>query len=110
MKIDTEIRHTTPPGANIFLEIGFPEEEATRLLAESDRKIDHAADLKRQMMAELAKWVKEERLTQAKAAEVLRVSRPRVSDIVNQKTSKFTVDTLIQMLLRLGKPVKLVVG
>ncbi len=26
MKIDTEIRHVTKPGANLFLELGFPAE------------------------------------------------------------------------------------
>ena len=28
MKIDTEIRHVTKAGANVFLELGFSEEEA----------------------------------------------------------------------------------
>ena len=28
MKIDTEIRHVTHPGANLFLELGFDLEEA----------------------------------------------------------------------------------
>jgi predicted XRE-type DNA-binding protein len=37
------------------------------------------------------------------------VSRPRVSDVVNQKTSKFTIDTLVEMLSRIGKPVRLAV-
>ena len=36
------------------------------------------------------------------------VSRPRVSDVINQKTAKFAIDTLVEMLSRLGKPVKLV--
>ena len=35
------------------------------------------------------------------------VSRPRVSDVVNQKTAKFTIDTLVDMLSRVGKPVRL---
>jgi hypothetical protein len=33
MKIDTEIRHVTKPGANIFLDLGFAPEEAKRLLS-----------------------------------------------------------------------------
>lgn len=37
-------------------------------------------------------------------------SRPRVSDVVNKKTSKFTIDTLVEMLSRVGKPVKLALG
>src|ERR1035441_9839075 len=31
MKIDTEIRHVTKPGANLFLELGFAPDEAKRL-------------------------------------------------------------------------------
>ena len=38
------------------------------------------------------------------------VSRPRVSDVVNKKATKFTIDALIGMLSLIGKPVKLVVG
>ena len=49
-------------------------------------------------------------LTRAEAAEILMVSRPRVSDVVNKKTAKFTIDTLVEMLSRVGKPVKLAIG
>jgi predicted XRE-type DNA-binding protein len=38
------------------------------------------------------------------------VSRPRVSDVVNKKTTKFTIDTLVEMMSRIGKPVTLAVG
>ena len=37
-------------------------------------------------------------------------ARPRVSDVVNKKVAKFTIDTLVNMLSRVGKPVKLAVG
>ena len=33
MTIDTKIRHVTKPGDNLFLELGFPAEEAARLHA-----------------------------------------------------------------------------
>lgn len=36
--------------------------------------------------------------------------RPRVSDVVNKKTAKFTIDTLVEMMGRVGKPVKVAVG
>lgn len=35
---------------------------------------------------------------------------PRVSDVVNKKTAKFTIDTLVEMLSRIGKPVKLTIS
>ncbi len=39
MKIDTDIRHVTRPGANIFLELGFAPEEAKRLQVASRKQI-----------------------------------------------------------------------
>ena len=38
------------------------------------------------------------------------VSRPRVSDWVNKKTGKFTIDTLVDMLSRVGKSVRIAVS
>jgi predicted XRE-type DNA-binding protein len=110
MKIDTEIRRVTKPGANLFLELGFSPEEAKRLHAASRRQINDTKLLKELLMSELAEWIEEQHLKQAEVAEILMVSRPRVSDVVNKKTSKFTIDTLVEMLSRVGKPVKLAVG
>ena len=110
MKIDTEIRHVTRPGANIFVELGFPPEEAKRLYAASRKQIDDTLRLKKQLMTALADWIEDHHLRQADAAEILMVSRPRVSDVVNKKTAKFTIDTLVGMLSRIGKPVSLAIG
>ena len=110
MKIDTKIRHVTKPGANLFLELGFSPEEAKRLHAASRRQIDDARLLKQQLMEELSVWIEEHHLKQSEAAEILMVSRPRVSDVVNKKTAKFTIDTLVEMLSRVGKPVRLAVS
>ncbi|SNB51856.1 Uncharacterised protein [Kingella negevensis] len=52
-------------------------------------------------------WIKENKLKQEEAAEILGVSRPRISDVVNQKIGKFTVDTLIGMLVKAGKTVQI---
>ncbi|MDO5103690.1 MAG: XRE family transcriptional regulator [Lautropia sp.] len=110
MKIDTEIRHVTKAGANLFLELGFPPEEAERLHRASQQQINDTKQLKEQLMAELAAWIEQHHLKQAEAAEILMVSRPRVSDVVNKKAAKFTIDTLVEMLSRIGKPVRLAVG
>ena len=61
-------------------------------------------------MQELSRWIAEHQLKQSEAAGILMVSRPRVSDVVNRKTAKFTIDALVEMLSRAGKPVKLAVG
>ena len=110
MKINTEIRHVTKPGTNLFLELGFPQEEAQRLHLASQQQINDTKQLKEQLMAELAAWIEQHHLKQAEVAEILMVSRPRVSDVVNKKTAKFTIDTLVEMLSRIGKPVRLMVG
>ena len=110
MKIDTEIRHVTKPGANLFLELGFSPAEAKLLQAAARKQINDSRRLKEQLMTELAEWIEQHHLKQAEAAEILMVSRPRVSDVVNKKTSKFTIDTLVEMLSRVGKPVKVAVG
>ena len=43
-------------------------------------------------MDELTKWINENHLKQGEAAAILQVTRPRVSDVVNKKISKFTID------------------
>ena len=110
MTIDTEIRHVTKPGANLFRELGFSPAEAKKLQAASRKQINDTRLLKQQLMSELSNWIVEHQLRQADAAQILMVSRPRVSDVVNQKTSKFTIDTLVEMLSRVGRPVRLSVG
>ena len=61
-------------------------------------------------MEELSSWISEHDLKQSEAAEILMVSLPRVSDVVNKKTAKFTIDTLVEVRSRVGKPVKLAIG
>jgi predicted XRE-type DNA-binding protein len=84
MKTDTEIRHVTKPGANLFLELGFSPAEAKRLHAASRKQINDTNRLKQQLMTELAAWIGKHRLKQAEAADILLVSRPRVSVFVNK--------------------------
>lgn len=110
MTTDTRIRHVTRPGANLFVELGFSPDEAKRLYAASQKQINDTRLLKEQLMTELSSWIEQHHLKQAEAAEILMVSRPRVSDVVNKKTTKFTIDTLVEMMSRIGKPVTLAVG
>jgi predicted XRE-type DNA-binding protein len=110
MEDEVKINHVTEIGSNIFLELGFPAEEAAQLEAISQKEIQDIRRLKVQLMAEVATWIELNHLKQADAALALRVSRPRVSDVINKKTAKFTIDTLVGMLARIGKPVTLTVG
>ena len=110
MKIDTEIRHVTKQRTNIFLELGFAPAEAKRLQAASRKQINDTQLLKQQLMDELSTWIAEHHLKQAEAAEILMISRPRVSDVVNKKNRQVHLHTLVKMLSSVGKPVKLAFG
>ena len=101
------ITHRTPADGNIFADLGFEPEEAKRLLAEADQAFDEKRALKKTLMTEIVSWIDAHNLKQAQAAEILGITRPRVSDVVNQKTPKFTVDSLVDMVLRTGKHVQL---
>ena len=110
MNIDTEIRHVTKQGTNLFLELGFDAAEAEVFYAESQQQINDTKVLKEQLMEELSKWIVDNRLKQIEAAEILKVTRPRVSDLVNKKTSKFTFDALVNMLGLTGKKVQFAIS
>lgn len=108
-KIDTASRHVTQVDDNIFTDLGFSEEVAVDLLAQSNEEISQAIEIKKQLMAEISLWMKDKGYKQADAAHILHVSRPRISDVVNQKTEKFTLDSLVGMIGDMGKRVRLIV-
>jgi predicted XRE-type DNA-binding protein len=107
MKRNTQLGHITPAGANIFADLGFEAKQAAKLLDESNKIISEKLLIKELLMTELAVWIEEKDLKQADAAQILGVTRPRVSDVINKKTIKFTIDSLVDMLARTGKHVQL---
>jgi predicted XRE-type DNA-binding protein len=109
-EIDTRIRHVTKAGANIFEELGFSGEEAERYHRESREQIARMNQLKVELMDEVARWISQNDLKQEEAARMLHTTRPRVSDLIGRKASKFTVDALVNMIVLTGKPVRLVVS
>ncbi len=107
MSIETKSMHITPVGGNIFADLGFEPKEAARLLAEADQAISEKLAIKERLMTEISGWINEKKLKQAEAAEILGVTRPRVSDVIHKKSIKFTIDALVDMLARTGKHVML---
>lgn len=105
-----QIGHITPADANIFAELGFDAAQASALVEDAEKEVMQLLKIKQQLMQEISDWIKENNLKQAEVAAKLNISRPRVSDVVNQKTGKFTIDALITMLGKLGKPVRITVG
>ena len=80
---------------NVFADLGFDAEEAANL------------KLRSQLMIEVDKALMEKKLTQQAAAKALGISQPRVSDLLRGKAEKFTIDSLVNILARLGREVSL---
>jgi predicted XRE-type DNA-binding protein len=78
------------PTSNIFRDLGFKAEVAENL------------KLRAMLMVELEKHIREKRLTQKRAAKLLGVTQPRISDLTRGKIDLFSVDTLITMLTHAG--------
>src|SRR5207249_12195190 len=60
-------------------------------------------------MIQVQKLIRARRLKQRQAAQILRVSQPRVSDLLRGRIDLFSTDALIDMLVRLGARVRLTV-
>lgn len=63
--------------------------------------------LREQAMVQVAKAIRERRWRQATAARHLGVGQPRISDLMRGKSARFTLETLVEMLFALGKPVEM---
>ncbi len=107
MSTDTRSIHITPVGGNVFTDLGFEPQAAAAFQAESKRIISAKLAIKETLMTELALWIDEKKLRQTDAAQILGVTRPRVSDVIHKKSIKFTIDALVDMLARTGKRVQL---
>ena len=110
-RVDDDLKsgHITPADGNLFADLGFSPEQAEALLKQADARIAKSQKLKKEAAMAIAQWIQSEKLTQFAASEILDVSRPRVSDLVNEKLGRFSLDMLVAMLLRTGKTVELVV-
>jgi len=81
---------------NVFRDRRFTPDEAEHLRIRSD------------LLIQLQKTISSQRLKQAEAAKLLDVTQPRVSDLMRGRIDLFSVDTLIDMLARLGIRVRLI--
>jgi predicted XRE-type DNA-binding protein len=59
------------------------------------------------LMIELKDYIRRESLTQAKAADLLGVTQPRVSDLLRGKIDLFGLDMLVTMIARTGQHVEM---
>ena len=80
---------------NVFLDLGFSPEEAAILQMRSE------------IMADLRKIIKNKKLTQVKAADVLGISQSRVSDLIRGKWENFSLEMLIALATKAGMHISL---
>lgn len=58
--------------------------------------------LKSKLLIIIAEMIRGEGWSQAVAASKLGVSQPRISNLMNGQVTKFAIDTLLEMLCRIG--------
>lgn len=80
---------------NVFIDLGFPPEEAAVLLMRTD------------LMAALQTFIETKGLTQVKAAELFGVTQSRISDLVRHKWKRFSLETLIVFAAKAGIRIRL---
>ena len=80
---------------DVFTELGFGPEEAATLRVRAE------------LMIALQRVIEAQHLTQARAARVLGVTQPRISDLMRGKIERFSVDTLVAMLGHVGAKVRI---
>ena len=80
----------TKGSGNVFRDLGFSPVEAEHLRVRAE------------LMLALERLIARRRLTQARAAKLLGVSQPRVSDLVRGRLHRFSIDALVEMLARAG--------
>ncbi len=81
---------------NVFRDLGFRAEEAEHLRIRAD------------LLIHLQKLIEARGLKQTQVAKILRVTQPRVSDLLRGRIDLFSTDALIDMLARFGVRVELV--
>ena len=78
------------PDSGVFSDLGFPPAEAENLRIRSA------------MMRALIVYIRDNKLTQAHAAELLGVTQPRISDLMRGKIHLFSIDNLVNLLAAAG--------
>ena len=80
-------------GKNIFKNVGFDDAESANLEARA------------RLMILLEKEIKRLKLSQTRIAAQLGVKPPRISELLNGRIEKFSLDLLVVYLARLGKSI-----
>ena len=79
---------------DVFADLGFSADESEGLRIRSE------------LMVALRSLIEKRGLSQAAAAKMFGVSQPRVSDLVRGKIELFSIETLVEFLVRSGHRVR----
>jgi len=80
---------------NVFMDLGFPLDEAVILQMRSNIMID------------LIRVIEAKDLTEVQAAQMLGISQARLSDLLGRKWEKFSLEMLITLATRAGMRVSI---
>jgi predicted XRE-type DNA-binding protein len=83
---------------NAFKDMGKSDDEADNVLMRST------------LMIAIEEIISEHGWTQAEAAKVIGVARPRIAELCGSRIDLFTIDTLVKYLNKLGKKVTLTIA
>jgi predicted XRE-type DNA-binding protein len=78
---------------NVFADLGYADSKERRLKVE--------------LALEVNRVLEEEGLTQERAAKLLGIRQPHISDLVRYRLNRFSVERLMEFLTRLGKDVEI---
>ena len=84
-----------PGSGNVFRDLGFPEGEARNLALRSE------------LMIRIEEYVERSGLTQARAAQRLGLTQPRLNALLRGKIDQFSLDALVMAATRAGLNVEL---
>ena len=87
----------TRSSGNVFSDVGFSAQEAEHLKVRAD------------LLIQIETALKARGLKRAEAAKLLGVTQRRLNDLVSGRIDLFSIDSLIDLLARLGVRVKVVV-
>jgi predicted XRE-type DNA-binding protein len=82
-----------PATGNVFADLGYADAKERTLKVE--------------LALEVNRTLKQRQLTQARAAELLGIVQPHVSDLARYCLNRFSVERLMQFLTQLGKDVEI---
>ena len=93
--LDIEEAQVERGSGNVFADLGHSDADAHLLKAELVTRIDET--------------IRQRRLTQMQAAELLGLSQPDVSRLVRGSFRDFSIDRLFRLLTALGRDVEIVI-